>query len=114
MEPSVVHAMGVTLLNTKMDFVLNVSKMLNVRINKCTSCQNVMELLSEIDGRIFYYGCNQYRNDSLLLNQEVKKDVVKKLIKYKQIMIKRLYNPNYVCDVTLGQIIAQIKIYLYR
>lgn len=88
--------------------------MLNVKINKCNSCQNIFELLSQIDSKLKYYGDNSYNNNSLLLNLDVKPDVIKKLIKYKSIVLKRLYNPNYACDITLGQIITQIKIYINK
>ncbi len=88
--------------------------MLNVRINKCSNCQNIFHLLCEIDEKLKYYACNQRNNDALLLNLDVKKDVIKKLIRYKQIITKRLYNPNYSCEIALGNIITQIKIYINK
>lgn len=114
MEQIVADVVAATQNYLKTDFVQNVNKMLNVRINTCSNCQNLFELLCEIDEKLKYYLFNQHKNDSLLLDLNVKKDVIKKLIRYKRITIKRLYNPSYGCDITLGEIITQIKIYINK
>ena len=74
----------------------------------------IIERTKDIDEKLKYYACNQRNNDALLLNLDVKKDVIKKLIRYKQIITKRLYNPNYSCEIALGNIITQIKIYINK
>lgn len=88
--------------------------MLNIRTSSNTSCANITELLSEIDGKLFYYGKNHWNNISLLLNLNYDKVAINKLLHYKRILTKRLYNPNYACNVELNQIISQIKTYLNK
>ena len=73
-----------------------------------------MSLTSEIDSKLFYYAQNNWNNTSLLLDLEYNKDAIGKLLNYKRILNKRLYNPNYACSVDLGCIISQVKIYLNK
>jgi hypothetical protein len=88
--------------------------MLNIKITTCTSCTNLSDLLSEVDNKLLYYGRNHWNNISLMLELDYNKAAINKLLNYKRILTKRLYNPNYACSVELNQIISQVKIYLNK
>lgn len=88
--------------------------MLNIKITTCTSCSNILSLTSEIDSKLFYYANNNWNNVSLLLDLDYNQDAIGKLLNYKRILNKRLYNPNYACDIELNKIISQVKIYLNK
>ena len=88
--------------------------MLNTKITNCTSCANVIDLLSEIDRKLFHFSRNKYSNISLLTNLEYDEYSIGRLLRYKSILNKRLYNPNYACDYPLTAIISKIKILINK
>lgn len=117
MELSAALVGVVTLKNIKTDFALIVNKlliMLKINLNSCNGCQDIRELLCEIDDKLHIYGQNYYNNITILTSLPFDKDVMDHLLHYKRILTKRLFNPNYASEVPFEYIISKVKILLNR
>lgn len=88
--------------------------MLKVKITSCTSCENIYNLLCDVDAKLTQYGKNNWGNISLMLCLPHDDLNVKTLIRYKNILKKKLLNPNYVCDIPFSLIVSRVKTLLNK
>ncbi len=84
--------------------------MLLIKVNECTDCVSIPDLLTEIDCAILKHGKNQLIKNKFEINLHIPKDKVRKMIRYKSILKRRLFNPQYACETSLADIISRAKI----
>lgn len=78
---------------------------------KCSSCQSIVDLICEIDEKLHKIATNHYKNDVLELNLPYDKELTYKLIEYRRIFEKKLFNPSY-SDYKQSTLISRIKVLL--
>ena len=85
--------------------------MLSVDIKGCTDCGSLSEVLQQIDTEIYYLSKLRDENVRFDLNMCVDEGTIEKLVLYKNILQRRLRNPEYIgcCNIPLGDIISKVK-----
>lgn len=88
--------------------------MLTIQLTECKTCGNLLDLLCEIDEKIKYYAVNASNNMTLMTCLDFNENNMKALLRYKEIVTKRLYNENYACHYPTPAIISRVKLLLYK
>lgn len=88
--------------------------MLNSRLSGCNDCQSIDKILSEIDCVLTKYAHDASNNEKYELGQPIPAWKVEKLIKYKNILLKRRFNSSYLWSVPNSDIIARVNTILYQ
>jgi len=83
--------------------------MLTPRLTHCEDCNDILEIISEIDCKIGELSNNLLNNIVYMLNLPYCKDVVLQLLMYKRILQYKYCNSNYACEFTTNQIINKVK-----
>lgn len=84
--------------------------MLLPRLNNCTNCINIPNLLKEIDCKLAEYANGLYNNITYMLNQSVPAGEMIRLIIYKRILTYKQCNPDYVANVSIQRIASRVKL----
>lgn len=93
--------------------------MLKLTLTECKDCKNLSNLLSEIDKKLAYYARNAYNNLTLMVCLQYEPDVISDLLRYKDILTKRMYNCDYATEwcgasFNIYEIISRVKILLNK
>lgn len=83
--------------------------MLLSKNTNCKDCENIANLLFNIDCAIFSISRNMYNNTAFLLGKKVDRSRLSSLLHYKRILTYKLYNPEYVCKFSLESILSEVK-----
>lgn len=87
--------------------------LINNKLNKCKGCEGIQATIEELDCFIAEQGDKLLSNKRFSLNKKVLKDKVNDAIRYKNILIKRSYNPGYLDQFKILDIINQAKQTIY-
>lgn len=81
-------------------------------LSGCTDCSSLDAILDKIDCVLTQYTKDQINNNQYELGKPIPKDIIEKLIKYKAIITKRRFNPNYAWNVPNIDIISRVNVLL--
>lgn len=87
--------------------------LVNNKLNKCKGCEGIQATIEELDCFISEQGEKLLYNKRFSLSKKVLKDKINDAIRYKNILIKRSYNPNYLSQYKILDIINKAKQVLY-
>lgn len=87
--------------------------MLNPRITECQNCQNLPELLLQVDCSLQNFLRNRINNETYNVESYYCQDTVNKLGHYKRILNKIRFNKNYISCIPLDKIVFQVKKLLF-
>jgi adenine-specific DNA methylase len=88
--------------------------MLQAKIGFCNDCADLSNLISQIDSKLLHYSKNYMSNICYLTNKDVNENNIKKLIRYKNILHKKLFNSSYLCSIDIEELISRVKLLLYK
>lgn len=88
--------------------------MLKTTLTECTDCENLLDLICQIDDKLKTYTVNQYNNLTLMVCLPFNKEVIDALLHYKRIVTHKAFNCNYACDYSVSTIISRVKILLNK
>ena len=88
--------------------------MLTVKLGECTDCLDLSATICDIDDKLFWYGKNLLNNTKLLTCLDFNKQNIDLLVTYKRILISKIFNPTYACDINLANILSRIKVLLNK
>lgn len=86
--------------------------MLSAQIRECVDCGSIQNLLEDIDCTLAHMGRSHWLNISFDACNYYNRATVLKLLHYKRILTKKMFNPNYGCGVELASIISRVKVLL--
>lgn len=83
--------------------------LINNKLNKCKGCEGIQAAINELDCFIVLQGEKNLLNKRFSLNKRIEKEDFKNVIRYKNILIKRSYNPSYLSQYNITDIINDAK-----
>ncbi len=87
--------------------------LINNKLNKCKGCEGIQATIEELDCFISEQGQNLLNNKRFALSKKVLIDKINSAIRYKNILIKKSYNPGYLQEFKILDIINQAKQVIY-
>lgn len=87
--------------------------LINNKLNKCKGCEGIQEAISELDCYISTEGEKLLYNKKFALNKDIPDAKIVDAIRYKNILIKRSYNPSYIPQYDILDIINKAKQVIY-
>lgn len=87
--------------------------LINTKLNKCKGCEGIQATISELDCFISEQGEKLLSNKRFALDKKVEEDKIQDAIRYKNILIKRSYNPGYLSNYKINDIINKAKQVIY-
>jgi ribonuclease HIII len=88
--------------------------MLTPRLTNCPECDDIPNLLEDIDCKITEISKKLYNNLIFSLNQSVNSDLIIDLTIYKRVLMHKYWDSNYAKSVNVDQIASKIKILKYK
>lgn len=88
--------------------------MLHPSLKCCNNCNNLKQLLGEIDTKLYKNINSKYYNDIYNTDNVFNAYQYKKLLRYKRVILNRVYNPSYAYPIDTQDIITQITLILNR
>jgi hypothetical protein len=83
--------------------------MLSTRLGQCTDCSTIDSLLEKIDCVLAKNAQDQLNNNKYELGKCIPVEVIDKLIRYKDILLKRRFNPYYAYKIPNTDIISRVN-----
>lgn len=88
--------------------------MLTPKLNTCTECNSIPNLLFVIDCKLTEMANKQYNNIVFGLNKLIPEDIMLDLLNYKRILTSRYCNKEYACQYSLENIAGKVKLLTYK
>lgn len=83
--------------------------MLNSQLKKCTDCEGIHEAIERIDSYLALYSKESSNNSKYAIGNVIPICKIDKLIKYKEILLKRKYNSSYLWKIPNSDLISRIN-----
>lgn len=90
------------------------SQMLTPKINNCVDCNQIPNLLYQIDCALFDIARKYRLNNTLLLNKRINRDSAISLLHYKRILTYKLCNEDYLKCFSVEDIANQVKLHIHK
>ena len=88
--------------------------MLNPRITTCKECGDILQLISDINCKLFKLSLSSYNNIVFGLNLHIDYVGTLDLLNYKRILEYKLVNSNYACETSVNDIASKVKLLIYK
>lgn len=88
--------------------------MLHPTMKCCNNCNNLKQLITEIDTKLYKSINDKFYNDIYNTENKFNAYQYKKLLRYKRVILNRIYNPTYPESVDVQDIITQITLTLNK
>lgn len=83
--------------------------LINNKLNKCKGCEGIQTVIESLDCFIGEQGYKLLNNKRYALSNEVNEDALRDAVRYKNILIKRSYNPTYLQEYNITDILSKAK-----
>jgi len=88
--------------------------MLNPRLNNCTECNSIPNLIGQIDNKLTQMANKQYNSIVFGFDSGISQDVALDLLNYKRILTYKYCNEDYACTYTVENIASKVKILIFK
>lgn len=88
--------------------------MLYSKTSDCVNCNDIPNLILEIDCKIVEISKSLYNNVIYMLNKNINFDDVNKLLVYKRILLYKQCNLDYAGNYTVEMIANKIKLLIHK
>ena len=78
-------------------------------IKKCNDCEDLINLLSKIDDYLSFTAKECSNNLRYDLGTETPDEIVDRIVRYKSIILKRMFNPDYLWKLPNSLIISRVN-----
>lgn len=83
--------------------------MLSSRLGKCTDCEGIDHALKKIDEFLALYSKESINNLKYDIGNKIPLCTIDKLIKYKEILLRRRFNSSYLWKIPNSDLISRIN-----
>lgn len=84
--------------------------MITPKVKNCKNCAEILPLIEEIDCKIFEASLSAYNNIVFALNLYIDYPDILALLHYKNILIHKQVNPDYIKEVCIADIASKVKL----
>lgn len=89
-------------------------RMLSPRLTNCVDCNQICNLIEDIDCKLAKLSSNLYNNVVFLLNLPVQGTLMNDLLNYKRILTYKLCNDEYACRYSVESIASRVKLLIHK
>lgn len=88
--------------------------MLSPRLTNCVECENISNLITEIDCKLTTLSMSLYNSMTLMIVKPFDQWVYNSLLNYKRILMYKQVNPDYAIEYPLNKIASKVKLLIKK
>ena len=88
--------------------------MLSPRLTNCVECENISNLIAEIDCKLTTLSMSLYNSMTLMINKPIDQWVYNNLLNYKRILMYKQVNPDYAKQYSINKIASKVKLLIKK
>lgn len=88
--------------------------MLSPRLTNCVECENISNLIAEIDCKLTTMSMSLYNTMTLMVNRPFYPWVYSNLLNFKRILMYKQVNPDYAIEHPINKIASKVKLLIKK